>query len=241
MDEIEWAAVRLGLSFDTPALLIEALTHPSYLNENPDSDRHSSQRMEFLGDAVLGYVTASELFSRFPTQPEGELTKLRAHLVQERSLASVGRAIGLGEQLHMGRGEEAIGGRKRSSNLAEGVEALIGAAYLDQGLEAARTLILNLLGDEIQQAVEAGHAPLDPKSHLQEVVQARQEPLPQYRVSEVTGPPHQRTFTVEVLLEDQVAGVGVANRKVDAERKAAAKALAELESAAPDGDGLTLC
>ena len=228
LSETEWAAERLGLSFDSPALLVEALTHPSFLNEDSDACRTSYQRLEFLGDAVLGYVTASELFRRFPCLPEGELTKLRAHLVQERTIAAVGESLDLGAQLSMGRGEEAIGGRRRSSNLAAAVEALIGATYLDKGPGAARNLILKLLTPELQQVQQRGHAPLDPKSHLQEVIQARHEPLPQYRVVDEHGPDHQRTFTVEVLLEDRVAGIGVAGRKVDAERKAAEEALLSL-------------
>ncbi len=233
LSEIEWAAERLGLSFDSPALLVEALTHPSFLNENPDASRTSYQRLEFLGDAVLGYVTASELFCRFAALPEGELTKLRAHLVQERSIASIGESLELGAQLSMGRGEEANGGRHRSSNLAAAVEALIGATYLDKGPHTARSLILKLLAPEFQQVEQRGHAPLDPKSHLQEVIQARHEPLPQYRVVDEYGPDHQRTFTVEVLLEDRVAGVGVAGRKVDAERKAAEEALLSLATPIP--------
>ena len=235
MSEAEWAVERLGLSFDSPALLVEALTHPSFLNEYPETGRASYQRLEFLGDAVLGYVTASELFRRFPTLHEGELTKLRAHLVQERTIAAVGESIHLGDQLFMGRGEEAIGGRRRSSNLAAGVEALIGATYLDQGPDAAKDLILKLLSHEIERAEQRGHAPLDPKSHLQEVVQARHEPLPQYRVVDQRGPDHRRTFTVEVLLEDRVAGVGVARRKVDAERKAAEEALTSLAASESAG------
>ncbi len=235
LSEIEWAAERLGLSFNSPTLLVEALTHPSSLNENPETGGASYQRLEFLGDAVLGYVTASELFKRFPDLHEGELTKLRAHLVQERTLAAAADSLNLGEQLFMGRGEEALGGRGRSSNLAEALEALIGATYLDQGPRAARNLILRLFAREIELVEQRGHAPLDPKSHLQEVIQARHEPLPQYRVVDEHGPDHQRTFTVEVLLEDRVAGIGVAGRKVDAERKAAAKALESLTASAGNG------
>ena len=241
MSESEWAKEELGLSFDSPALLVEALTHPSFLNENPEAGRVSYQRLEFLGDAVLGYVTASELFRRFPDLDEGELTKLRAHLVQERSLAAIGESLGLGSQLFMGRGEEAHGGRGRSSNLAGAVEALIGAAYMDKGPEVARSLILRLLASALERVEQRGGAPLDPKSHLQEFVQARHEPLPQYRVIDARGPDHRRTFTVEVLLEDRVAGVGVARRKVDAERKAAAKALESLAVAEAAGEEASPC
>ena len=241
LSEAEWAEAKLGLSFNSHALLIEALTHPSFLNEIPETARFSYQRLEFLGDAVLGYVVASELFRRFPSLPEGELTKLRAHLVQERTLAAVGRSLCLGSQLYMGRGEEANGGRCRSSNLAESVEALIGATYLDQGSIAARSLILKLLSPEINRAEKVGHAPMDPKSHLQEVVQARHQLLPQYRVVNEQGPDHQRTFTVEVVLECRVAGVGVARRKVDAERKAAEEALQSLAAEAEDSQDQSRC
>jgi ribonuclease-3 len=241
LSEIEWAAEKLGLSFDSPALLVEALTHPSFLNENPETARASYQRLEFLGDAVLGYIAAAELFRRFPTLPEGELTKLRAHLVQERTLAAVGESLNLGNRLYMGRGEEANGGRQRSSNLAEAVEALIGAAYLDKGEHVAKNLILRLLYPEIDQVEKRGHAPVDPKSRLQEVVQARHESLPQYRVVDERGPDHQRTFTVEVLLEDRIAGVGVASRKVDAEREAAAIALKSLAASTTACQELPQC
>ena len=167
---------RLGLEFTSPGLLVEALTHPSYLNENPDSPTNSYQRLEFLGDAILGSITAEELFRRYPDLSEGELTRFRSHLVQEKSLARIASELELGEYLHVGRGEEASGGRHRNSNLAAALEALIGAVYLDQGADVAKSLVLNLLGDEIARAEESGGAPLDPKSHLQEMVQAQTWP-----------------------------------------------------------------
>ena len=233
MSEQQWASDWLGLSFDSPDLLVEALTHPSYLNENPDAAQASYQRLEFLGDAILGYVIASELFRRFPGQPEGELTRMRSHLVQERTLAAVGESLELGKRLFMGRGEETNGGRRRSSNLAEAVEALIGAVYLDKGPDSARCLILKLLCEEIARVEDRGHAPLDPKSHLQEVVQGLHGPLPRYRVVDESGPDHKRTFTVEVVLENRVAGIGIARRKVDAERMAAENALTSLADSSP--------
>ena len=216
---------RLGLEFTSPGLLLEALTHPSYLNENPGAPTNSYQRLEFLGDAILGSITAEELFRRYPDLSEGELTRFRSHLVQEKSLARIASELGLGEYLHVGRGEEASGGRHRDSNLAAALEALIGAVYLDQGADVAKSLVLNLLGDEIARAEESGGAPLDPKSHLQEMVQAKHGHLPCYRVVNTEGPDHKRRFTVEVWLENRVAGVGTAQRKLDAEREAASRAI----------------
>ena len=219
---------RLGLEFNSPGLLVEALTHPSYLNENPDAPTNSYQRLEFLGDAILGSITAEELFHRYPDLPEGELTRFRSHLVQERSLAEIASELDLGEYLYVGRGEEASGGRHRSSTLAAALEALIGAVYLDQGADVARALVMDLLGGEIARAEESGGAPLDPKSHLQEMVQAKHGHLPCYRVVNTEGPDHKRIFTVEVWLENRVAGVGTAQRKLDAEREAASMAIEAL-------------
>lgn len=215
---------RLGLAFNRPSLLVEALTHPSYLNENPGLRAASYQRLEFLGDAILGSVTALELFQRYPELSEGELTKLRSHLVQERSLARMAAELDLGDYLDMGRGEEASGGRCRDSNLAAALEALIGAVHLDQGADIAKTLILDLVADEIERAEKSG-APQDPKSQLQEMVQAGGGEPPHYRVVNAEGPDHSRTFTVEVLVEGRVLGMGSGKRKLDAERGAASRAI----------------
>lgn len=218
---------RLGFIFNKPGLLIEALTHPSCLNENLSLCESSYQRLEFLGDAILGWVTAEELFKRYPESPEGDLTRIRSHLVQESFLAGLALDIGLDDDLRMGRGEEASGGRKRHSNLACTFEALIAAVYLDQGIETTKTLVIDLLRDEMER-VELYGVPQDPKSTLQEVVQARFGIPPDYRVVNKEGPAHDQTFTVEVLMRGDVIGVGRGKRKLDAEREAAEMAIQKL-------------
>ena len=218
---------RLGLRFNSPSLLVEALTHPSFLNENPGSPLASYQRLEFLGDAVLGSIVALELFQRFPDLSEGELTRLRSHLVQGSSLAQIATRLDLGSCLSLGKGEEASGGRHRESNLAAAFEALMGAVFLDQGADAARTLILDLLSEEMEEAQKGG-PPTNPKSQLQEMVQAGGGEPPRYRVVSLGGPDHNKTFAVEVLVDSRVLGVGSGKRKLDAEREAASKAIEAL-------------
>ena len=191
----------------------------------------SYQRLEFLGDAILGSVIALELFQRCPDLDEGDLTKLRSHLVQKSSLAAVAKRLDLGSHLNLGRGEEASGGEDRESNLSAAFEALIGAVYLDQGPVAATSLILGLMSNEIDGVQKLG-APQDPKSSLQEMVQAKGGEPPHYRVVDQEGPHHDRTFDVEVLIDGQVKGTGSGKRKLDAERQAALKAIETLTSTA---------
>ena len=222
---------RLGLRFNSPSLLVEALTHPSFLNENPGSPLASYQRLEFLGDAILGSVVALELFQRCPDLSEGELTRLRSHLVQGSSLARVAARLDLGSCLNLGRGEEAGGGRHRESNLAAAFEALVGAVFLDQGADAARAFILEFLSEDMEEAQKGG-PPTDPKSQLQEMVQAGGGEPPQYRVVSLKGPDHSKTFAVEVLVDSRVLGVGSGKRKLNAEREAASKAIEALRSGA---------
>jgi ribonuclease-3 len=215
---------RLGLKFREPSLLVEALTHPSFLNENPTVKQASYERLEFLGDAVLGAVAAAELYNCFPELQEGQMTKLRAHLVQRESLARSAGKLGLGEALLMGYGEEMGGGRGRGSNLASALEAVVGAVFLDQGYEKAKGLVLNLLGDEIDNIRESG-LPKDPKSYLQEIVQARVGIPPQYVVLSEEGQDHSRQFTIEVRVEGKPLASGTGRRKVEAERQAASRAI----------------
>ena len=189
----------------------------------------SYQRLEFLGDAILGSVIALELFQRCPDLNEGNLTKLRSYLVQESSLAAVAKRLDLGSHLNLGKGEEASGGKDRESNLAAALEALIGAVYLDRGPDAATSLILGFMSNEIDGVQKLG-APQDPKSLLQEMVQAKGGEPPHYRVVDQEGPHHDRTFAVEVLVEGQVKGTGGGKRKLDAEREAALRAIETLTS-----------
>jgi ribonuclease-3 len=215
----------LGLRFRHPELLQQALRHRSFLNEQGGEASDSYERLEFLGDAVLGMVTAAELYRRYPQQPEGELTKSRSALVCQETLARVARRLELGDFLLLGKGEEANDGRRRDSILAAAFEAVVAAVYLDRDYATARRFLLRVLAEELDGFLQQGPPPENPKSRLQEQVQGLGHPAPRYRVVSTEGPDHSPLFTVEVLLEDQVAGVGQGRKKVDAERAAAQEAL----------------
>jgi ribonuclease-3 len=214
----------LGISFNDLALLEQALVHSSYVNENPDLAPISNERLEFLGDAVLGLVVAEKLYQDFPRFSEGEMTRLRAALVRRDTLARVARAIGLGDYLYLGKGEEAGGGRRKPANLAGALEAAIAAICLDQGLTATKDFILRLLNPGLGKIVSQGLV-VDYKSRLQELVQARGQQTPVYRVIEATGPDHDRRFTVEVKVGDAVLGRGSGKSRKAAETEAARMAL----------------
>ena len=214
----------LGTEFRDAGLLHLALVHSSYLNENPGEYAESNERLEFLGDAVLGMVVAEELYGANPSWPEGKLTQARAALVQEATLAEAARDIGLGAMLRMGRGEEVGGGRERASNLSAGLEAVIGAVFLDQGYEAAREVVLRVLGERLSSLGEPEMS-ANPKSALQEAVQAEGLPSPTYRIVHEEGADHDRLFVAEVTVGGEVAGRGVGKRKSLAEQAAAVEAL----------------
>lgn len=217
----------LGVSFRDESLLELSLIHSSYVNENPGLTRIPNERLEFLGDAVLGLVAAELLYQRSPALTEGEMTRWRAVLVRRETLASFARTVRLGDYLYLGKGEEAGGGRQREANLAGAFEAVIAAVYLDRGLTAAREFVLKFLEPEIEQAVSQSTA-ADYKSALQEFIQAREQQTPTYHVIEVTGPEHDRLFTVEVRLGESVLGRGSGKSKKAAEMEAARIALARL-------------
>ncbi|HLF04155.1 MAG TPA: ribonuclease III [Dehalococcoidia bacterium] len=219
----------LGVRFKDPELLRQALVHRSFLNEAGGSSLDSYERLEFLGDAVLGLVISTELYRRLPHLPEGDLTKRRASLVCGESLAQVARRLSLGEFLVLGRGEEATGGRRRDTNLAAAFEAVVAAVYLDRDLSTARRFILRVMRQELEEFSQEGEAPPDnPKSRLQELLQGQGRPAPHYRLMAVEGPDHSPTFTVQALVEDEVIGQGQAGKKTDAERAAARDALGRL-------------
>ena len=220
----------LGLSFRNLDLLQQALVHRSYLNEAPETDIESNERLEFLGDAVLSLVISEKLYRDYPALSEGQLSQIRALLVRWDTLARAAERISLGDYLVLARGEELSGGRSRPSNLASGLEALIGAAFLDGGLPQARKLIFNLLQPELAE-VAAGGVATDSKSQLQHVVQARWHQIPQYRLVSAEGPDHAKLFTVEVLAGNQVMGHGQGRNKKQAELDAARSAL---EALSPD-------
>ena len=212
----------IGVCFRDPALLRRALTHTSYLNENPACDWGDNERLEFLGDSVVDFVAAEYLYARFPDWQEGRLTGLRAELVRADTLAQFAAEKGLGDYLLLGRGEEQSGGRTRAAMLSDAFEALVGAIYLDQGPEAARQFVLQLLEAGAQAAAAV---PRDSKSRLQEWAQSTQHATPAYVTVEESGPDHARQFTVEVLLHGQVRGRGVGRSKQAAEQAAARAAL----------------
>lgn len=217
---------RLGHLFADEDLLEQALRHPSFTHESPKAGPHN-QRLEFLGDAVLGLVVAEALLARFPDAREGELTRWRAALVSEQSLAATAQGIGLGDRLVLGRGEEAQGGRSRPSVLCDGLEAVVGATFLDGGLAGARRVVLTLLGDRIA-SVDID-APMDHKSRLQEIVQSGRAEGPVYSVVAETGPDHDKRFVVELRLGERLLARAEGTTKKGAEQAAACKALETLD------------
>lgn len=227
MESLAAVQQAFGVSFNNPLLLREALVHGSYTNEFPHLAPATNERLEFLGDAVLGLVVAAKLYTDFSHLNEGEMTKLRAVLVRGNTLARVARDIGLGEYLLMGRGEEATGGRTKPANLAGALEAVIGAIFLDRGYGAAGDFVLRLLDSELEKAVNQGIA-TSSKSKLQELLQAREQQAPSYHVIEATGPAHERWFTVEVRLGNTVLGKGAGKSKKIAETDAAHAILRKL-------------
>jgi len=217
----------LGLNFGDKTLLLRALTHRSYLNENPDFLLEDNERLEFLGDAVLDFFTAEYLYHRFPEMREGDLTSIRAALVRTESLAHLALKIDLGSCLYLGHGEEAGGGRQRQAVLCGAFEALVGALYLDQGLSAVKSFVKPLFEPEIERIL-AENLDKDPKSLLQELSQAELEITPRYRTAGESGPDHAKEFIVEAVIGRQAYGRGVGRSKQAAARAAARDALDQL-------------
>ena len=216
----------LGYKFQNITLLQNALTHSSYANERWHNSLLSNERLEFLGDSILGMVVAEYLFKQFPDRPEGELTRMRADMVCETSLAMIAGRLNLGEHLLLGHGEERFGGRSRASILADAVESVIAASFLDGGMEAARGIIerfvlCNVPATKLQNA--------DYKTALQELVQQKKNQTLCYRLVGESGPDHDKQFTAQVLLNDQVVGEGIGSSKKRAEQDAARAALEKLK------------
>ena len=218
----------MGLKFRDPKLLLNALRHSSILNEQGGQPSDSYERLEYLGDSVLGLVVATELFLRCTSLGEGELTKSRAALVCRESLAGVARRLGRGEHLLLGKGEEATGGRQRDSILAATFEAVVAAVYLDQGYQQASQFILRAMSEELEDLIHQGGPPENPKSRLQEYVQGLGRSAPKYHTVSSHGPDHDPVFTVEVLVNEEAIGSGQGSNLADAERFAAEEALARL-------------
>ncbi|NLI13287.1 ribonuclease III [Pelotomaculum propionicicum] len=218
---------RIGLSWHDLDLLEQALTHSSFTYESRQNSSENNQRLEFLGDAVLGLAVSDYLYRNHPHRDEGELTKLRAALVCEPSLARMARELELGYCLNMGKGEERSGGRERPSILADAFEALLGAVYLDQGLDQAAKLAIEFLRPVINDVLE-GRLDRDYKTELQEYVQQRGNEQVQYVILKEQGPDHHKIFTAGVVYKGGLVGSGAGRSKKEAEQQAAKSALLEL-------------
>ena len=224
MQELE---KKLNYQFRNQAFLSEALSHSSYANEHRGAHLNSNERLEFLGDSVLGFVTAEFLFEQHPDLPEGDLTRIRAALVCEQSLYEVAQKLNLGAYLKLGKGEEAGGGRTRTSILADATEAVFAAVYLDGGIVAASALIHRVLLDaEKEEVVEERRR--DYKTALQELVQRQADQVLTYQMVGESGPDHAKVFEAEVLLNGKPLGRGRGHSKKEAEQASARAALKEL-------------
>ncbi|HET7824107.1 MAG TPA: ribonuclease III, partial [Anaeromyxobacter sp.] len=216
---------RIGFALQDRAVAIAALTHKSYVNEHRDEEGlQDNERLEFLGDAVIDLAVSHRLMERFPGAREGDLSTMRAAVVDEQGLAEMARALSLGELLRLGRGEELTGGRQKSSLLADAMEAVVAAVYLAGGLEAVLGLVDRFLGEAFERA-SAGTLDRDYKTQLQELAQSRLRATPRYRVIAEHGPDHSKTFEVETDLRGDVVGRGAGRSKKDAEQAAAKLAL----------------
>ena len=218
---------RLGHRFQNPELLKNALTHSSYANEQRSPEIRSNERLEYLGDSILGMVTAEKLYRLFPDMPEGKMSRLRAELVCEQSLHAVALSLGLGRCLRLGRGEEHSGGRERPSILADAVEAIIAAMYLDGGFEPAKNFILC----HVLAGLDEGHIHhvVDYKTELQERVQRKADQRLQYVLAGTSGPDHNKRFTMAVLLNGTELARGDGRSKKEAEQAAAKAAMEQLK------------
>ncbi len=217
----------LNLNFENKLLIQRALTHKSFPNENRRLNLKDNERLEFLGDSVLSLSVSTYIFNKFSDLPEGELAKMRAVIVSAPILAEVAKRIELGQHLFLGKGEEMTGGRERDSILADTMEAIFGALYLDQGFMAASDLILNLLKIDIINVAEGNHIQ-DYKTMLQEVIQENGNIRPEYEVVDEEGPDHNKTFIVAVKLNEDNLGSGQGSSKKEAEQEAAKVALDKL-------------
>lgn len=216
---------KIGYKFKNPDLLLNALTHSSYANENRGIS--DNERLEFLGDAVLGLVIADYLYRLFEKHKEGDLTKIRASIVSEGPLSQIARDIRLGRFLLLGKGEAISGGRDRDSVLADALEAVIGAVYLEAGINQAKELIIGLFSSLMENSFQ-GKGFQDYKTNLQEVLQAMGEEEIVYRVIKETGPDHDKEFVIEVLCGRRVIGRGKGKSKKEAEQRAAKEALGNI-------------
>jgi len=217
----------IGYVFKDKSLLAEALTHKSYYHENRDTAPSHNERLEFLGDAVLGLIVVENLFLQEKQYPESVLAKVKSYLVSEVVLADIAASMSLGKYLSLGKGEESTGGRDKKSILADALEALIGAVYLDSGYERTKSIVLGFFKERINSAIQSGEF-FDYKTELQEKIQLLYGTLPEYRVIRQQGEEHERIFTVAVYLNNKKLGTASGRRKKEAETLAAKKALGKI-------------
>lgn len=228
MDDLHALESRLGVHFNDYSLLSRALTHRSFLNENPGYALEDNERLEFLGDAVLDFIVGAYLYHHYPEMDEGELTALRAALVRSETLADFARQLDLGRYLRLGYGEAESGGRERMATLCATFEAVIGALYLDQGLEVVEELVQPMIVPALNNILAASlHK--DAKSEFQVWAQARFNVTPAYQLAAAEGPDHAKIFTIRVMVGDEVWGVGEGRSKQIAAQAAAAMALERAE------------
>lgn len=218
--------MSINYNFKNPDLLKTALSHSSYANEHKGLEYN--ERLEFLGDSILGFVTAEYLYKNYPQLPEGNLTKIRANVVCETMLAKKGKELEINKQLYLGKGEERTGGRERASIIADAMESIIGAIYLDGGIEPAREFILNMLIPEIQNTVSTVKI-LDAKTSLQEILQKDSTAPIEYTIINESGPAHNKMFDAEVSHCGKVLGKGSGRSKKEAEQNAAMAAIEQLK------------
>ncbi|HOM02611.1 MAG TPA: ribonuclease III [Acetivibrio sp.] len=219
----------IGYCFEDKMKLVLALTHSSYANECRDDRISSNERLEFLGDTVLNMVVSEYIFTNCSYLAEGEMTKFRANVVCERTLAECAQNISIGKYLLLGKGEENTGGRSRVSILSDAVEALIGAIYIDGGLESARAFILNQLGKTIEESIR-GTIFMDYKTQLQEIIQRTNEHKISYEIIEEKGPDHSKVFVAQVKVDEKVVGIGEGRSKKEAEQMAAKSSLKNINA-----------
>jgi len=222
----------IGIKFNNPDILQQAVTHASYINENPAAASGDNERMEFLGDALLNLFVAEKLYCDFPELPEGKLTEIRVSLVRQENLAEKALQLKLGDHLLLGKGEDASGGRIKRNNLADAYEALTAAVFLDRGFESAKGFVLSGFAADIQ-AIKDGKHSLNYKALLQELTQSEFKTLPEYEVIEATGPDHDKIFCVSVSMGDVLLAIGSGKTKKNAESEAARAAYNKL-TAKPD-------
>ncbi len=213
----------LGYRFWRNKFLAKALTHPSFRHENEDVKK-DNQRLEFLGDAVLGMMTAVYLFKQNPHMDEGEMTRLRSSITSTRALAEIAEDLEIGRYLMLGRGEQLTGGSNKTSNLADALEAILGAAYIDGGCQAVRKIFRNVFLPRLSDCMEVDYIE-NPKGKLQETCQRKWKINPRYRLLQEQGPSHDKTYTMNVYLNEHIVGSGTAANKKEAERQAAIMAI----------------